>query len=62
MKRHLMETQKLKDNYYKAGMLQKDGKEIDVIDLALLKRVLMGTTNICIWCYENNQITIEKCK
>lgn len=46
MKRHLMETQKLKDNYYKAGMLQKDGTEIDVIDLALLKRVLMGTTQI----------------
>ena len=46
VKRHLMETQKLTDNYYYAGMLQKNGTEIDVIDLALLKRVLMGTTTI----------------
>lgn len=46
VKRHLMETQKLIDNYYYAGMLQKNGTEIDVIDLALLKRVLMGTTTI----------------
>lgn len=46
VKRHLMETQKLTDNYYCAGMLQKNGTEIDVIDLALLKRVLMGTATI----------------
>ena len=41
-----METEKLNGNGYQAGILQREGKEIDVIDLALLKRVLMGTTTI----------------
>ena len=41
-----METQRLTGVYYKAGMVQKSGTEIDVIDLALLKRVLIGTAKI----------------
>ena len=47
LKRHLMNTSHLQNEYAKAGMLQSDKQtEIDVIDLALLKRHLMNTQYI----------------
>lgn len=46
LKRHLVGTSFLKNEYYKAGMLQSEAQEIDVVDLALLKRHLTQTQYI----------------
>lgn len=47
LKRHLMGTNILQNEYAKAGMIQSNSQnEIDIIDLALMKRHLMGTQYI----------------
>lgn len=46
IKRHLMGTQKLKDEYKTAGKIASQSEDIDIIDMALIKRQLMKTQYI----------------
>lgn len=46
VKRHLIGTSYLQNEYKKAGLLQSGTQEIDIIDLALLKRHLIETQYI----------------
>lgn len=46
IKRHLMGTQKLKDEYKKAGKITSQTEDIDILDMALIKRQLMKTQYI----------------
>lgn len=46
IKRHLMGTQKLKDEYKTAGKIASQSGDIDILDMALIKRQLMKTQYI----------------